>query len=43
VRLNARGSGSDLVKIGRPLSAVLISLALLLVSAWVISMLWAGP
>jgi hypothetical protein len=40
VRLNARGSGSDLVKVGRPLSAVLISGSLMLITAWVISMLW---
>jgi hypothetical protein len=39
VRLNARGQGSDLVKIGRPLSAVLISGTLMLVTAWVITLL----
>ncbi len=39
VRLNARGAGSDLVKIGRPLSMVLILGTLMLVAAWVITLL----
>jgi hypothetical protein len=39
VRLNARGKGSDLVKIGRPLSVVLILGTLMLVTAWVITLL----
>lgn len=39
VRLNARGAGSDLVKIGRPLSVVLILGTLMLVTAWVITLL----
>jgi len=39
VRLNARGAGSDLVKIGRPLSAMLILGTLMLVTAWVITLL----
>jgi hypothetical protein len=42
VRLNARGAGSDLVKIGRPLSAVLIVGTLMLVTAWVITLLGDG-
>jgi hypothetical protein len=39
VRLNAHGKGSDLVKIGRPLSAMLILGTLMLVTAWVITLL----
>lgn len=40
LRLNWRGDGSDLVRLGRPLAAVLIVGVLLLVTAWVIGMLW---
>jgi hypothetical protein len=40
VRLNFWGKDSDLVKIGRPLSLVLIVGALALVAAWTISVLW---
>ncbi len=40
VRLNLWGTDSDLVKTGRPLSAVLIAGTLLLVTAWTIRELW---
>jgi hypothetical protein len=40
VRNNFAGSEGDLAKVGRPLSLVLIASALLLVTAWVIGMLW---
>lgn len=43
IRLNVSGEQSDLVRIGRPLSFVLIALALLLVTAWTLRALWAGP
>ncbi len=42
VRLNAHGTGSDLVKIGRPLSLVLILGTLMLLTAWVITLLGEG-
>lgn len=40
LRLNWRGDDSDLVRLGRPLAAVLIVGVLLLVTAWVVGMLW---
>ena len=40
VRLNFFGKDSDLVKVGRPLSLVLIAGILLLVTAWTIDLLW---
>jgi hypothetical protein len=40
VRLNFWGKDSDLVKVGRPLSLVLIAGGLLLVTAWSIAQLW---
>jgi hypothetical protein len=40
LRLNWRGDGSDLVRLGRSLAAVLIAGVLLLVCAWTIAMLW---
>ena len=42
VRINLSGDQADLVKVGRPLSFVLIALALLLVAAWTIRVLWSG-
>lgn len=42
VRINISGNQSDLVKVGRPLSFVLISLVLMLVSAWTLRALWTG-
>lgn len=43
IRLNFWGKDSDLVKTGRPLSAVLIAGVLLLVTAWTIHELWPVP
>lgn len=43
IRLNFWGKESDLVKVGRPLSAVLITGTLLLVTAWTIHELWPTP
>lgn len=40
LRLNWRGDDSDLVRLGRPLAAVLITAVLLLVTAWTVGMLW---
>lgn len=40
VRLNFTGEGADLVKVGRPLSMVLIAGCLLLVTAWTLFALW---
>ena len=40
LRLNWRGDDSDLVRLGRPLAAVLITGVLLLVTAWTVGMLW---
>lgn len=42
IRINLSGDQADLVKVGRPLSFVLIALSLLLVSAWAIRALWTG-
>jgi len=42
VRINISGDQADLVKVGRPLSFVLIALVLMLVSAWTIRALWTG-
>lgn len=42
IRINISGDQADLVKVGRPLSFVLIALVLMLVSAWVIRALWTG-
>jgi len=42
VRINISGDQSDLVKVGRPLSFVLIALAMLLLAAWTIRALWSG-
>ncbi|MEK7415597.1 MAG: hypothetical protein AAB263_20010 [Planctomycetota bacterium] len=42
VRINITGDQSDLVKVGRPLSAVLITLILMLVTAWTLRALWTG-
>ncbi len=40
VRLNISGPGADLVKVGRPLSLVLIAGSLLLIGTWVLAVLW---
>jgi hypothetical protein len=40
VRLNFSGTGADLPKVGRPLSLVLIAGSLLLIAAWVLTVLW---
>jgi hypothetical protein len=40
IRLNFWGKDSDLARVGRPLSGVLIAGALMLVAAWVINTLW---
>jgi hypothetical protein len=42
IRLNVSGDQADLVKVGRPLSFVLIALSLLLISAWTLRVLWTG-
>ncbi len=42
VRINISGDQADLVKVGRPLSFVLIGLVLILVAAWTIRALWSG-
>lgn len=42
IRLNLTGDQADLVKVGRPLSFVIIALAMMLVSAWTIRVLWGG-
>lgn len=42
VRINISGDQADLVKVGRPLSFVLIVLVLMLLSAWTIKALWTG-
>lgn len=42
IRLNVSGDQADLVKVGRPLSFVLIALFQMLVSAWVLRALWTG-
>lgn len=42
VRINLSGDQADLVKVGRPLSFVLIVLVLMLVAAWTIRVLWSG-
>lgn len=42
IRLNWRGEDADLVKVGRPLAFVLIAIALMLLSAWVLRALWHG-
>ena len=42
VRINVSGDQADLVKVGRPLSFVLIALALMLIAAWTIRVLWSG-
>ncbi len=42
IRINISGEQADLVKVGRPLSFVLIALALMLVAAWTIRVLWGG-
>jgi len=42
VRINVSGDQADLVKVGRPLSFVLIALAQLLLAAWTIRALWRG-
>lgn len=43
VRINVSGEQADLVKVGRPLSFVLIALVLMLVAAWTVRALWSGP
>lgn len=42
VRINLSGDQADLVKVGRPLSFVLIALVMMLVAAWTIRVLWGG-
>ena len=42
IRINISGDQADLVKVGRPLSFVLIALSLLLVSAWTVRALYTG-
>jgi len=42
IRINLSGDQSDLVKVGRPLSFVLIVLSVLLLAAWTIRVLWKG-
>jgi hypothetical protein len=42
IRINLSGEQADLVKIGRPLAFVLIALAMMLVAAWTIRVLWTG-
>ena len=42
VRINLSGDQADLVKVGRPLSFVLIALVMMLVAAWTIRVLWSG-
>lgn len=42
IRINISGEQADLVKVGRPLSFVLIALAMMLVSAWVLRALSTG-
>ena len=41
VRINMWGKQADLVKVGRPLSAVLIATALLFTTAWTVVVLWS--
>jgi hypothetical protein len=43
IRINITGDQSDLVRVGRPLSAVLIAIALMLIAAWTLVALWSGP
>ncbi len=42
IRINLSGEQADLVKVGRPLSFVLIALSMMLVAAWTIRCLWTG-
>lgn len=42
IRINISGEQSDLVKVTRPLSFVLIALAMMLVSAWTLRVLWTA-
>lgn len=43
IRINVSGDQSDLVKVGRPLSFVLIAMAMMLMAAWTVRALWSGP